>query len=284
MNTLRPRQLLLPAVLACLGAFTAAPRKAHAFGWTQPRGAHYLRVWNRLFLGSRGYFADGGSRPLGQSFLDTQANYYLEYGLTNRLTLVTFGAPVGFARAGDDSAVFVGPIAAGLRAGTEAGQWRFAVEGHYGYAPSLGARSLASGVSEGFAWLYAPAAETHRFDLEGQWGRGVGRRGWITGNLGVRAYTATGFGPALYGTVQFGWAFASGITTSVSVQAHQPLVSVDLTNVSGVSATRFVGFAADVSYWFTRRWAVTAGIGGALMAQSNAAALPIVLGIEHRGP
>lgn len=265
-----------------LGGLTAAPTTAHAFGWTQPRGAHYLRVWNRLLLGGKGYFADGRSRALGASFVDTQANYYLEYGLTDRLTLVTFGAPVGFARAGEDSAVYVGPLHAGLRAGTEVGAWRLAVEGHYGYAPAVGTRALASGSVEGLAWQYAPAAETHRFDLEGQWGRSVGRRGWVTGNVGVRAFTAAGFGPALYGTVQFGWAFSTGITTSVSMQTHQPLVSVDATNVSGASATRYVGFAADVSYWFTRRWAVTAGIGGVLMAQANAAALPILFGIEHR--
>ncbi len=282
MNTRRLLPSLLPAALAALGALSAAPREAQAFGWTQARGAHYLRVWNRLLVGSRGYFADGASRPLGQSFVDTQANYYLEYGLTDRLTLVTFGAPVGYAQAGGENTAYMGPLHAGLRAGTSLGDWRFAIEGHYGYASSLGARSLASGVVEGRGWFYAPAAETHRFDLELQWGHGVGRGGWLTGNLGARAFTASGFGPALYGTVQFGWSWSTGITASFSVQAHQPLVTVEATNVSGVSATRYVGFSADVSYWFTRHWAVTAGIGGAPLAQANAAAVPIVLGFEHR--
>jgi hypothetical protein len=267
--------------MALVGTWVDAS-PARAFGWTQPRGAHYLRVWNRLNVGNRGIFADGRLRPLGDVFVDTQANYYLEYGLTDTLTLVGFGAPLGFASLGDDCTFYTGPLSGGLRWGFAAGAWRFAAEAHYGYAPSLGARAIGAGVADGNAWIYAPAAETHRGELELQFGRGVGARGWITGNLGGRVFSAAGFGPALYGSVQFGWAFASGFTLATTVQAHQPLVAVEASNVSGVGATRYVGFAVDVSYWLNPHWALTAGFGGAFAAQANAAAAPILLGFEHR--
>jgi len=274
--------LFASVACAALVALLTAPTSAHAFGWTQPRGGHYLRVWNRLNIGNRGIFADGQLRPLGAVFVDTQANYYLEYGLTDQLTLVGFGAPLGFATMGDESTVYTGPLSGGLRWGFAAGDWRFAAEAHYGYAPSLGARAIGAGVAEGRVWTYAPAAETHRGELEVQFGRGVGSRGWITGNVGGRVFSAADFGPALYGSVQFGWAFLSGFTVSATVQAHQPLVAVTATNVSGVSATRYVGFAVDVSYWLNPHWALNAGFGGAFAAQANAAAAPIVIGFEHR--
>lgn len=272
---MRPHTLALAAALA-LHALDAG-----AWGWSQARGAHYLKVWNRTLLGPGAYFADGENRPLPSGFGDHALHYYVEYGLTPRWTLVSYGSPVGLSVFNGDRAVYVGPVAVGARFGILQGVWNLAAEAHYGYAPPIGERSLGRGAAGGNAYDYLPALETHHLDAEVQLGRGVGR-GWVTARTGVRWYSREGLDPAVYAGLQGGWTFSFGLQVALSVLTHQPLGAVTVTNVTGVGQTRYVGFAADVSYWFTPHWAVTAGVGGVVFAQSNAGAVPLLLGIEHR--
>ncbi len=143
------------------------------------------------------------------------------------------------------------------------------------------------GASRGAAmapYVYQPTVATHRFAGELQLGRPVGSGGWITAQVGARAFTSSDLAPvAIYGGLQFGWQFRFGLTASASVLTNQPIGSgTGVSNISGAGVTRYVGFAVDLSYWFTPRWAITAGIGGAFVAESNAAALPILFGFEHR--
>lgn len=260
---------------------TTLPRAALAWGWSQPRGGHYLKVWNRSLLGSRAYFADGVIRPLPTGFGDHALNYYVEYGVTDRWTLVSNGSPFGYSVFNGDSAVYMGSLSVGARRGLVQGTWNLAVEAHYGYAPPVGERALGVGGVEGNLYTYLPAVETHHLDAEVQLGRGIGR-GWVSARAGARWYSREGFDPAIFGGIQGGYSFAFGLTVSAGVHTHQPVGAVRFTNVTGVSQTRYVGFAVDLSYWFTRHWAVTAGVGGVALAQSNAGALPFLFGFEHR--
>lgn len=262
-------------------ALVLAPVDAFAWGWSQPRGAHYLKVWNRSLLGSRAYFADGVARALPSGFGDHQLNYYVEYGLTDRVTLVSHGSPLGYSVHNGDAAAYVGPLQVGARYGLLQGTWNLAVEAHGGYAPSVGERVLAAGAVAGNQYAYVPAVETGLLDAEFQFGRGIGR-GWITAHAGFRWFSRTGLDPVVFGGVQGGYTFGFGLQVSLSAQTNQPVGPVVVTHVTGAGQTRYVGFALDLSYWFTAHWAVTAGVGGVVLAESNAATLPVLLGFEHR--
>lgn len=268
-------------MMLCLSA-TTVPGRAYGWGWSQARGAHYLKVWDRSLLGNRAYFSDGTARYVG-AFGDHALNYYFEYGATDRWTFVTFGRPVGLATFSGNTRVYVGDLNVGLRRGLVQGVWNLAVEAHYGYAPPVGETALGRGVTEGQPFEYTPTIEMHRLEAELQLGRGLWRGGWVSAQAGFRWWVREGVGPAVYGGVQVGHQFGFGLTVSGTVLAHQPLNAVTITNIPGTGQTRYVGFAIDLSYWFTPRWSITAGIGGAPFAQSNAAAIPILVGFEHRG-
>lgn len=270
-------------ILSCiaLAGALAAPSTALAWGWSQPRGAHYLKVWNRSLLGSRAYFADGASRALPSGFGDHQLNYYFEYGLTDRVTLVSFGSPLGYSVHHAADAVYVGPRQVGARYGILQGVWNFAVEAHGGYAPPVGERALGAAAVDGQRHVWLPALETGSLDAELQLGRGLGRA-WVTARAGFRWYSRTGLDPAVFAGVQGGDAFSFGLQVAASVLTHQPIGAVREPVATGAGQTRYVGFAVDVSYWITPHWSVTAGVGGVLLAESNAGALPILVGFEHR--
>jgi hypothetical protein len=276
---LTPARAALWALAVLLGS-----AEARAWGWTQPRGAHYLRVWARGLFGARGYLADGGIDALGQSFTDLALHGYLEYGLTDDWTLVAQGRPVGWAQMGDTSTGYTGELQAGLRRALVRGTWNVAAEIRYGVTPPLGDRALGGGVIRGAAWEYRPTVETHAFVGELQLGRSLGRIGWITSFVGVRYLTRPGLEPSLQAGLQGGVRFDFGLMLAASVLTNVPLHGFTDSNVSGAGNTRYVGWGLDVSYWFTPRWSVSAGVGGAVLAESNAGALPVLLGFEHRAP
>jgi hypothetical protein len=238
-------------------------------------------LWNRTLLGSRAYFDDGTARSLPTGFGDHALNYYFEYGITDRWTLVSSGTPIGFSVFAGDRAVYMGALELGMRRGLVQGTWNLAVEARYGYAPPVGERALGAGVIEGNAYTYTPAIETHMLTADVQLGRGIGR-GWITAHVGARWYSREGIDAALVAGLQGGYSFAFGLQVALSITSQLPFGVVTTTNVTGVGQTRYAGFALDLSYWFTPHWAITAGIGGAPFAWSNAGAMPLLLGIEHR--
>lgn len=273
------RPAVVPSLFAAI--LSLVPGEAIAWGWSQARGGHYLKVWSRSLLGSRAYFADGVIRPLPTGFGDHALNYYFEYGVTDRWTLVSSGSPVGYSVFNGDAAAYMGTLAVGARRGLIQGTWNLAVEAHYGYAPPVGERALGQGTVEGNLYTYTPAVETHHLDGDVQIGRGIGR-GWVTARAGLRWYSREGFDPAVFAGISGGYTFAFGLQLSAGVHTHQPFGDVVVTNVTGVSQTRYLGFAVDASFWFTPHWAVTVGVGGVALAQSNAGALPFLVGFEHR--
>lgn len=269
---------------ALLLAMVLAPSQARAWGWTQPRGAHYLRTWVRGLVGTRGYLASGAARPLGGTFVDLGLHAYLEYGLTDEWTFIALGRPVGWAQFEGRAAVYTGEYVVGLRRALVRGAWNVAVEVRYGLTPPVGDTPLGAGVIDGAAWRYTPTVESHQFTGELQWGRGLGRVGWITGFVGARYNTAPSLRAVFSAGVQAGARFDFGLLVAASVLTSVPFASFTESDVSGAGNTRFVGWGVDVSYAVTPRWALTAGVGGAFLAEGNAAALPFLLGVEHRAP
>lgn len=266
--TSRRARLPLPWFLCALAL---APSAAHAGGWTQPRGAYYLKLWVRSLFGSRGYFTDRAARPLGATYQDHALNLYGEYGLTSDWTLVAFARPVGHASFGDSATAYMGELAAGARRGLLRGRVNLAVEAHASVTPDVGERVLGAGVVEGRSFVYVPTASTARFDAELQAGLALGAWGWVTAAAGARFYTRDAIDHALYGSLQFGVQTSFGLQLMATATTQQPLGHVVATNAAGAGQTRYVSYGLDASFWFTRRWAVTAGFAGALLVESNAA-------------
>lgn len=270
--------------LALVAAIAVAPGEARAWGWTQPRGAHYLRTWVRGLFGSRAYLASGSIESLGTGFTDIALHAYLEYGITDHWTFIASGRPLGWSRLGERSAVYTGDYTAGVRRSLVRGDWNVAAELRYSYVPPLGDESLGGGVINGAPWEYRPTVETHAFHGELQFGRGLGRIGWITAFVGAKYLTRPSLQPVLQAGVQGGARFDFGLMVAVSVLTSVPFQGFAESNVSGAGNTRYIGWGLDLSYWFTPRWSVSAGVGGAIIADANAGALPILLGFEHRAP
>ncbi|MBI5512955.1 MAG: hypothetical protein HY909_04260 [Deltaproteobacteria bacterium] len=254
---------------------------ALAGGWMQDPGAFYLKLWTRSLLGSNVFLASGQNVPAGAGYGDHALNFYTEVGLHRRWTLVAYGRPAGVAVFRGQTAFYTGDLNAGARFGLLQGTWNLALEGHLGGTPPVGGDNLGDPATPAVA--YRPTVSTLAGDLELQLGRGVGSGGWLSGNAGLRAFTRSGLDPAVYGSAQFGWHFPVGFQFAVTVSTLQPLGAVTATNIPGTGQTRYVGLGVDLSWWFSPRWAVTVGAATVLMAQSNAATVPLSVGIEHRG-
>ncbi len=270
-----------PLTVLTAAALVAGAADAHAGGWTQPTGALYLKLWERSLFGDRAYLADGSSAEVPETFVDQALNLYLEYGLTDALTLVAFGSPVGYAAYGDESAVYVGPLAAGLRYGLPLGRARVAVEAHYGYAPDVGTDSLGGGVVDGEPFAYVPTVETHRVEGELQLGVPLSF-GWTTASAGYRWLSHDDLDPVLYGFAQLGWQASAAWVLDLHFNLHEPSgVDIEATNVAGAGQTRYLGFGVGASWWFAQRWALALGFEGVAYAQSNAATPTLTVGVEY---
>ncbi|MEZ4464331.1 MAG: hypothetical protein R3F43_07395 [bacterium] len=161
-----------------VGALALSGGVAHGAGWTQPAGDLYAKVWGRSLLGKGVYTAAGDIKELPESYLDEALGVYAELGLTDWLTLLAAGTPVGFSRYGDESTTYVGPLALGLRAGLAAGQTRLALALTAGDAPDVGEEQLGAGQAEGVDFVYIPATCDALRDGFGVWGSPWASAGW----------------------------------------------------------------------------------------------------------
>ncbi len=255
---------------------------AWAGGWTQEEGAYYAKVWGRALVGENGYFADRESRTLADPFTDLSLGVYGEYGLTPGWTLLATGAPVGYASAGEGSALYVGPLVGGVRRAILTGDVRLAVEGRYGFAPGVGDKVVGQGVVEGQPYVYRPALLNHQGELELQVGWGWGG-GWLSGSAGAQASSAEGVDPAVIGSFQVGVKAWDAFVFDMQLWLREPLGDVTDTNVAGVGQTRYLGVGLGASWWFSQSWGLRLGLEGVFYAASNAAAAPLTLAIEHKG-
>lgn len=269
------KRAALFAALLCL-----LPNAAQAAAWTQPQGDHYFKAWLRGMVGNRGYLHDGSSESLGSLYTDLAVNAYGEYGLGERLTLIAFGTPGGFAQFGQSRAGYVGLLAIGGRFGIVQEVVQVAIEGHYGYASAMGEKTLGRGVAAGKVFRYVPVVSSHRFEGELQLGYGL-PFGWLTLVGGARFSTDPSLAAVPYALGQLGYQASHAVTLSLLLSYYEPLGKPDY-NVSGAGQTRYLGFDLGGTYWLSKNWGVNLGLGGVAYASANAATPSWTLGVEHR--
>ncbi|MEZ4470368.1 MAG: hypothetical protein R3F60_06120 [bacterium] len=161
-----------------VGALALSGGVAHGAGWTQPAGDLYAKVWGRSLLGKGVYTAAGDIKELPESYLDEALGVYAELGLTDWLTLLAAGTPVGFSRYGDESTTYVGPLALGLRAGLAAGQTRLALALTAGDAPMWARSSSARARRRGSTSCTSPPSRRASRRLRWRWGSPWASAGW----------------------------------------------------------------------------------------------------------
>lgn len=266
-------------LLVCLLA-VAFSAEAFAGAWAQPQGKHYLKIWERSLIGSRAFGTDG--KPLDvEKYQDHQLNFYGEYGLFDRLTLIAQGSPVGYASAGGENSTYVGPLGAGVRYGLLQSSVNLAVEGHYTLSLPVGDKALFTEIVEGQPVTYVPSLENHAGTLLLSAGAGVGS-GWVTASIGFQANSNEDLDPAIIGSAQYGYRFNETWLADVHVNTFHPTGEIEVVNVPGVGQTSYVGFGFGASYAFSPNTSLAVGFDGAIAAKSNAATPSLNIGLEFQ--
>jgi hypothetical protein len=255
-----------------------APGQAEA-GWTQPAGSFYFKIWDQLLIGRRVHLATGGTSSLGRTYQDHGLRYYFELGVTDDLTAVVRGNPLGFAKLGDESTLYSGMLALGVRYAILRDPLPISIEAHYGYAPPLGDGPLGSGIVDGQPWVYLPTIERHQAGGELLAGYALSW-GWLKGGTGLRFASAEGIDPVFSAQAGIGARSSFGLTGELVFSLHHPLGEIRVVDVTGVGQTRYVGFNLSLSWWLSDHFAVNIGGGGAFYVRSNAATPSFSVGIE----
>jgi hypothetical protein len=267
------------------------PSRAAGFGWVQPPGRCYAKVWDRSWVGAYAY-TSAGLRDMERVplYQDHLLNLYGECGLSRRVTAHVALSPAGYARTAGAGTFYVGPLSAGLRVGLlTSGSVRLAVSGRYGYAPAVGDTPLWDSTitvdGEDRRVIYQPAVENHLGEVSLGLGRGFswGRRpAYFGASLGVRLNSAETMDPVLTGEAQLGIAFAA-VDLDLHLHLHEPsFQSVERTNVAGAGQTRFLGFGVTVSYRLSPALALFFNLEGVFYAVSNAATPSLAAGVQSR--
>jgi hypothetical protein len=270
------RRGALFAALLCL----APAAEAHA-GWVQPAGGYYLKLWDRSLVGEKVYDLSGDAVMLPERYQDHALRLYAEYGATRALTLVLEATPLGYARSGDRSAVYVGPTWLGLRVALVDGAMPFALEVAYGYSAPVGDQLLSSGTVSGRDYLVRPTFEQHLGKAELSLGASVGMM-WFRGAAGAVMSSAADIDPALHARLTAGVSTDFGLGASLTGTLHAPTRTPRVVDVLGLGNTRYLGVDLGLSWWVGEHVGVTAGLGLAPSAVSNAATPAISLGLEIR--
>ncbi len=287
INTCNIKNIAIKTALLTIAAtlsWTVAASSAQAGAWTQPEGEFYLKLWDRSLLGTGVFLADGEalSDDSLQSYQDHQLGLYGEWGLTDKVTLMASGSPIGFASQGGEQTLYVGPLALGARYGILDSALHLSVEGHYSYAPGIGEKNLSTQVVQGNTLVYIPTVENHYGELSLHAGYGFNFGGWAQVSLGGRANSGEGIDSAIVSFAQFGYRISESSLVDVHFNTYLPLGDVEVNNISGAGQTQYVGFGLAYSYWFTPHVGANIGFEGALMAASNAATPSLLVGVEFK--
>ena len=235
--------------------------------------------------------ADGEVVQLDGAYIDVAAGVYGEWGLTDTWTAVVTSTPLGFATV-TDSTVYSGTTLLGVRRALSTGDLKLAVEARAGGAPPIGDEWVGSGTLNVFSplttpvrWFWQPVVPTFQAEGELQLGRGFSW-GWVSAAAGGRWTSSSELPESILGLLAAGGSYKR-LGLSLSLSTVQPLTPITdderiPVNVSGAGATRYIGFEPGLSVRLTERLSLTTSIGGAMMAQSNAATPAFNLGIEHR--
>ncbi len=268
---------VLSLVLALPGAALAlAPA-----GGVQPAGQTYLKLWDRVLIGSRAYTTAGDAVDLGARYQDHALRLYLEHGLTERITAIVDATPLGIASFGDETTAYAGLVAIGLRLGLAEGPLPLALEVRYGYAPPLGDAPVAAGEVAGQAYRYQPALERHVGAAELQLGWRLDWF-WTRASAGTTFVAGADLDPFFEAALRAGFVSAVGIAGDVGIVLHAPFRDPEVIDVTGVGDTRFVGLVAGVSYALTDHVALRVDLGLTPYGESSAASPSLGVGVELR--
>lgn len=281
--------VLIRVLIGVLALALWPTSQAQAGAWSQEQGQCYAKVWARAIVGSGAFETDGGTRGDIADYADVSAQIYAECGLHPQLTAIVFGAPFGWASAGSESAVYMGPIGVGLRFEPywSTGATRFALQAAYSFAPPVGDDVLFEEAGADPRVFYQAALENHYGEIQALLGHGfsISRKvsAWFSGGAGVRINSAGSMSPAIVASLQLGFTFYERFQLEVHVPVYEPFArGVTETNISGVGQTRYIGWGLGASFWIADSFALTAGFEGAALASSNAATPSLIFGIESR--
>ncbi|MEL7370786.1 MAG: hypothetical protein AAFN74_17835 [Myxococcota bacterium] len=274
-------------VATVFGLLAASTGPAFAGGWTQAKGAYYVKVWDRTLIGREVFVTERTTARLQDSFQDHQINVYAEYGLTEDFTLTLNGTGLGLAIFGDEQRLYSGGGALGLRYGLAKGNLPIAVEVQLGARPSSGSLATGSvefnrsGAIETELFDAAPSVGTGHGSLELQGGFGLPFL-WMAGSAGLRGFTNGQLKPAFYIKTQIGWISAFGLVLDLHMNWYHATGAIGPINVYGAAQTRYLGFGLGASYWLTEHIGINAGFDGVFFATANAATPALLLGMEFK--
>ncbi len=271
------RYLAVPAI--ALICFISSPAFAQ---WTQPEGSQYSKVWMRSAIGSSAH-ALAGEKIETEAYKQFSLRVYNEYGLRDDLTLVTYAVPVGYASYGDDestrqSQAYIGPIKTGLRYALLSGPLKLALSAHAAYSSEYFENNLAPDTVD---YHYTPVVGTWEGGAEIQVGYGFSRY-WTQGRLGMNIYSNSSISPAITAHFQFGANLRPDLQLNFRSFTLWPIEDVVETNVSGAGQTRYISVGFGLSWWFQKNLAISVGVDGARLEESNASTPTPTLGIEWK--
>lgn len=250
---------------------------AHAGAWTQPEGEHYAKVWALALVGAAAFDAEGEITEV-PDFRLFSMNYYAEYGLSDAWTVVSGGRPVGHATFDGNAALYVGDLSLGVRRGFLNGPVRLGIEGQIGYQGAAGDQNLAPTDA---LYTFKPAVASATGRLEGQLGITI-PNGWISANLGVKAFTSDEISTAVVGSFQIGYTIAQKVVLDLHFPVNIHTGELDSRNITGSGESDYVGAGLGVSWWVNPNVALNVGFDGVLFARSNLATPALTFGVEFR--
>jgi hypothetical protein len=251
-------------------------------GWVQPPGAYYLKIWDRTLIGDRVFDLDGERPELPESYQDHALNLYAEYGVTEELTVLFHGSPIGYSSIGDESTVYSGLNWFGLRHALLRGTVPLALELKYGYSPPLGDGPLAEGTLAGARFVYRPTFEQHlgRAQLSAGWGSSSV---WVKTAAAAILSSADDIDPALEAALAVGWRSSFGLAATIDLLLHVPVRDPRVIDVTGFGNTRYLGVELTLAWWLNENVAINVAAGGApALTTSNAATPALSFGVEIR--
>ncbi len=265
-------------IFRCLVAalLVSLPATAFAGGWTQPKGDLYTKIWTRALFGNAAFDLNG-DRLETDSYQMLEFNVYGEFGAAPDFTLIAQATPVGASWYGDRFNGFSGPYSVGARRRFFDKKLQMSLEGRIGGSPGFGDSNLAA-PDDPFVYRNVVRTASTGWDL--QFGFPLSF-GWLAWSVGPTVNTSPDVAHAFDVRAQFGVKFG-GLVADVSSQFHWTFEPLTEVNVTGAGDTRYIGITANVAYWFTEHFALNAGLGSALLAQSNAYSPAPTLGVEFR--
>ena len=259
-------------------------------GWTQPAGSHYVKGGVRGIVGESAFpstpIFPGQTEleavPIGE-YQDWAVQVYGEVGVTDSLTAVFQGTPVGWSKLEGASTVYTGQLKAGVRYGLLSGTHNLAVEADAGYTPPVGEKDLLAATSS-LAQLYRYVPTESGAELGGKLAYGIGwSQNWVRLAAGASWFSTPGIDPAMVGSAQLGRTTKRSNRWDLTVPFRVPLGDSPMSNVTGAGQTHYVGFTASYTLTFGQGFGLNTGLNGVFVAASNLAAPTLPLFLEHSG-